>query len=168
MLRPLPPGSNLPAIPERRSGGGWRAWVLLLFFIAAIALAGWYGRERIVEAWPAAARIYATLGIGGGAPREFGLVLRELNSTTTTEDGVNVLSISGEVANVIAEARPAPKLRVILRDAEKRAIREWTHDLDAGEIPPGGNRRFTTSLRDPPAEARDLEVTFVVGEPARP
>ncbi|MCW5751899.1 MAG: DUF3426 domain-containing protein [Alphaproteobacteria bacterium] len=168
VLRPLPPGSNLPAIPESRSGGGWRAWALLVLFIAAIAASGWYGKERIVEAWPAAARIYATLGIPLAPPREFGLVLRDLSSSTASEDGASVLTISGEVANVIAEARPLPKLRVILRDGEKRTIREWTHDLEGSDIAPGESRRFTTKLREPPAEARDLEVTFLVDETTRP
>jgi len=161
VVRPLPPGSNLPAVPER-ARGSMVGWLVVLLFIAAVVAGGFYGRQKIVDLWPPAARIYGQLGLPVKTQPKFGLVLRNLSSSTQIENGAAVLTIVGEVANVIDEPRPAPKLRIVLRDAQKKELKDWVHAVEGSEIKAGEKASFTVRLREPPTDARDLEVTFVM------
>src|SRR5258708_30875464 len=58
-LRPIPPGSNLPAFPQPRARSaqtaGWLVFLVVLIGGAAGMVAG---RDHIVGVWPPAARLY--------------------------------------------------------------------------------------------------------------
>lgn len=157
---PLSADTELPPTSESKRIG-FNGWALVLILILAVIVGGWFGRQQIVEFWPPAGRIYSQLGLGiAGQPR-FGLVLRNLNSSTQIENGAAVLGISGEIVNVIDETRPTPKLRVILRDADKRELKNFIHTVEGSNISPGDKVTFNIKLSEPPPEARDLEVTFI-------
>ena len=161
VLKPIPRGSNLPALTEPRKPRKGVAFILIMLFLAALAGGGWYGRARLVELWPPIGHIYDLLHIPIERPARLGLVLRNLNSSTALENGQSILTVTGEVANVIDEPRPTPKLRVSLRNAERREIRNWEITLSEVQIKAGDKVVFSSRHVNPPPDARDLEITFI-------
>lgn len=134
-------------------------WLLLVLAIAGLVAGGWFGREAIVAAWPPAASLYAALGLELPPPK-LGLELRNLRSSTATENGARSLMISGEVVNVTDRAVRLPPVKIGLRDAGRREIRSTTFALEPAEIGPKATLPFATRLPQIPAEAKDVEVTF--------
>src|SRR5262245_59527113 len=63
-IRPMPPGSNLPAFPEpaarRGSAIGWAAFVVVVVGATVGVIAG---RNQAVALWPPAARLYDVIGL---------------------------------------------------------------------------------------------------------
>lgn len=161
-LRPLPPGSNLPALSKdvRRRGvaAGWLVFILLLVIVLG---GGYAGRNRLVEWWPPAASIYAALGVPVDSPARLGLALEHLKSSTSEEGGVTVLLVSGEIANITGEPHDVPKMRIALRNAKGQEIYHWLYTAAPDRIPPHGMLKFSSRLSGPPADASDLLITFV-------
>lgn len=161
--RPLAAGPTIsiaPAKPKRR--GAALGWVLFLLVIGVFVVGGYVGRDTIVAAWPQTQRLYATLGVPVELPNLVGVELRNLRSQSAIEGGVAVLIVSGEVVNPTRETRRAPPLRIGLRDAERREIFNKTFTLENEQVAPSASVPFTVRLASPPAEARDLEVSFAV------
>lgn len=132
-------------------------WLLLVLVIAGLVAGGWFGREAIVAAWPPAENLYEALGL---PPLRLGLELRNLRSSTATENGARSLLISGEVVNVTDRAVRLPPVKIGLRDADGREIRSTTLALQPAEIGPKATLPFATRLPQIPAEAKDVKVTF--------
>jgi predicted Zn finger-like uncharacterized protein len=161
-LRPLPTGSNLPALnrpPERNSG--LVGWLVLIVVVLVIGAGGWFGRTSIVALWPPAAELYALLGVPVQRPDPLGLRIEGVHSSTTTEGSTTVLVVTGQINNPTHDVKPVPKIRVGLRNAERQEIYHWVFAADDSQLAPEGKLAFTTKLPGPPAEARDLTVDFV-------
>lgn len=154
-----PPGTNLPALTsQKKPRSGVIAWAVLLLIVGGIAgaLVGW--RHQVVAAWPPAAKLYELAGFTSeevGA----GLELRNVSSTSRTEDGVPVLAIEGVVANVSSAARDVPTMRAIVKQGDKD-LQNWTFKAAQARLLPGESASFVTSLRNPPADATGLTITF--------
>lgn len=157
-LRPIPPGSNLPAIWRKRRRGGL-GWALLAVLVAAIAFGGLFARERIVAAWPPAANLYSAIGIVTAAPEQ-GLVVRNVSSRRVLDNGEELLVVQGEVANLSKETKDVPPLRGALRDARQHDVQEWTFTVGEAELMAGGVVRFSTTLKNPASEAIEVSITL--------
>ncbi|MGE0716918.1 MAG: MJ0042-type zinc finger domain-containing protein, partial [Alphaproteobacteria bacterium] len=56
--------ANLPALPPpQRPRTNYLPWTLALAIMVALVVVAHLGRDRIVEAWPPAAKLYAMLGV---------------------------------------------------------------------------------------------------------
>lgn len=152
--------TNLPALPgrKRRRAGGI-AWLALAVAVVGAAVAAVVERERVVEALPAAARLYETVGL---APARVGvgLDLRGVTSREEQRDGVIWLVIEGEVANVSPVVREVPKMRGALFDAQERELQHWNFAAPTPRLLPGETTRFATELRQPPPGAARLKIVF--------
>jgi predicted Zn finger-like uncharacterized protein len=155
---PLRRGANLPAIP-RRAGRvvELMAWGALAIFAASLAGAGYVFREQIVNAWPQAAKLYMALGV---EIRTSQLRLSDVSFSQATQEGRRTLMVIGAISNDGSAEITMPLVLVKLRNAAGRDIFQWTHQLPEPALAPGASVKFETSLADPPAEARNLEVTF--------
>ena len=76
------------------------------------------------------------------------------------QQGRPALSVKGVIVNDGDKAMTAPLVLVKLRNAGGRDIFEWIYQLPEPVLAAGAKMAFETSLADPPAEARNLEVTF--------
>lgn len=155
---PLRRGANLPAIP-RRAGrvAELLAWGALAIFAASLAGAGYVFREQIVNAWPQAAKLYMALGV---EIRTSQLRLTDVSFSQGTRDGRKTLMVIGAISNDGNDEIAMPLVLVKLRNGAGRDIYQWTHQLPEPALAAGASVKFETSLADPPAEARNLEVTF--------
>ena len=158
--RPIPPGSNLPAFrpqPKKRSSAG--AWVVLVLVVAAIIGGGILARTQIVALWPPAAKIYRLFEARARQPGD-GLELRDITSRRTVENGVQILVVEGEVANVSKKVQVVPVLRGALRDSQQHDVQHWTFSASEPKLLPGEVAKFSTTLTNPSDEATDLSVDF--------
>lgn len=157
---PLRQGANLPALPDaaRRDRLGW---AMLGLFVAALLAAAGLLRQQIMTAWPQTAPLYAALGVSAPASS---LALQEISFSQTMHEGRPALTVKGMILNHGSSPVRIPPVLVKLHNAAGRDIFEWTHQLPEKVLEAGSSIAFETSLADPPAEARNLEVTFQQAE----
>ncbi len=161
--RPIPPGSNLPALRERRQHINRVGWILLVLFLAVVLGGGFGAREGIVELWPASGRLYEAIGLGL-EPEELGLDLLNVETHSIKEGEVTVLVVEGQVMNSAGRVRRVPPIRVALIDKNKREIAAWEVVAEKTELAPDELTRFSARLSSPPAGAASLAVSFVTDE----
>lgn len=162
-LRPIPPGSNLPAVPSgrgRRSAAAW--WVVVLLVASGLTAGAVVAREEVVAAWPAAARLYDTVGL----PVETvaaGLELRNVRSERRAEDGLTHLVIHGQIVNVSDRERAVPTLYAVALDAGQQAVRDWPITPSRPSLLPGEIATFESMLPDPEPAISEISITFQGG-----
>lgn len=156
-----------PVVPEaaRRRGraaaiGGWAALVLV---VVAVLGGAFFARVQIVELWPPSGKLYAQIGFPVASPYD-GLEIGQPALKQTRDGESTVLEVSGEIANNSAEVREVPRLRVALLNVRGDEITNWSFTATATALAPGDATAFTTSYRDPPDNARGVEVTFAAPE----
>ncbi|MCR9242713.1 MAG: zinc-ribbon domain-containing protein [Rhodobiaceae bacterium] len=127
-------------------------------FVGATLLALYSFKDELVAAWPATASLYAVLNEPVNPQRmEFQNVAYEHQY----ENGLPVLSITGEVVNVGDARLSVPRVRVGLRDEGQNELYAWTFALPEPALEPSETAEFVTRLSSPPIDARDLEIRFL-------
>jgi hypothetical protein len=157
--RPLRPGANLPAVrnaPRRRVSLGWVALVVLL---AVILGGGYFGQDRIVALWPNSARVYEMVGLSESYPGE-GLQLRNVSTKRKTLNGISVIVIEGEVANISAAARDVPAIRASVRGAAETELYHWIFFARTERLEPGESAPFSTQFDRSLEGATGFAITF--------
>ncbi|MFL5296693.1 MAG: DUF3426 domain-containing protein [Phenylobacterium sp.] len=150
--RALPP----PAPPENRA---W-VWVVAAGVVVGLVASLIVFRSDVVRIWPASRAAFAGVGLPANP---LGLVIEKVRADPTFQGGRPVLAVSGQIRNVKTTAAMAPSLRVSLLDrAGKPLVAKVAKPID-GRVPAGAVRHFAIAIVDPPANVRDLQVTF---EPA--
>lgn len=138
---------------RRRRTGALIAWLVLIVIVGGLGAASYLYRYEIVAAWPQAGTLYDMIGVDAQ-----GLKFNKVIWTQELEDGNPVLVISGEIVNMTSNKLEVPKVRVSLRDGQRRDIYHWTFAPDVAQLAPGQAAPFMTRLSRPPAEAVDFEV----------
>ncbi len=144
-------------VEEKKSPVGTIVFVVLLLATTAAAL--WFGRMQIVERFPAVAPAYKALGL----PIELlgdGLEFRGVTSEMVKEGKTSVLLVRGVIANVVAEDRPVPLLRLVLLDTGGGVIQESFAKPRKDTLSGGAQIGFQVRMEDPSAAAVRYEVTF--------
>lgn len=159
---PPPPLIRRPAASSRRpTRGEPRSGVLVWAGVAAVAVALIAGllifREQVVRLWPGATAAYAGLGFD---MRGAGLVLEEVQVKPAFLAGRPVLAVTGAIRNVRDVPVEAPPVRLTLLNRAGQPVAAKIARPDDASIPAGARRRFSVTLLDPPATARELEVRF--------
>jgi len=161
-IRPIPPGSNLPAFPQPQARSGQAiGWLIFLAVLLGGGAGMVAGRDQVVGAWPPAARLYDIVGL----PVEMvgaGLELRDVSSTRR-EDGPPAILVEGVVANVSNRPREVPRLKAVVRSAAHQDLKNWTFTPGVLVLLPGETAKFKAELGDPPRGATDLAITFTTG-----
>jgi hypothetical protein len=130
--------------------------VAVVLVIGAALLAGLYfGRERIVAFWPAAARYY---GVAGLAPQAPGAGLDITNVTSTRN--VDGLIVEGDIVNRLGVPHPVPQLHVALRDATLKEVAVKTVDPPKPRLLPGEAAHFVVAFMPISDAAVGVVVTF--------
>jgi predicted Zn finger-like uncharacterized protein len=149
----LPPPAG-PATGRRLTP--WLAGILVLLLAAAAIL----GRNQIAHHLPATAPVYQRLGLSLELP--LGIEFRDLGSERRTEQGQQVLVVTGEITNISGQRREVPPIRVALLDADRRELDHGSFDPPEPALGPGVAARFEIELDAPPPEAKDFSVSFDV------
>lgn len=159
-VRPIPAGSNLPAIVQRRRRANRLGWIAIAAAIIIIVVGGLVARHPIMSAWPPSGKLYGAIGFTVDEKVTQGLEFRNVAREQVEENGVPVLVIRGEIWNTAEQDRHVPPIRIGLIDEDNRELHHWTFAADEDELSSGTATEFVTRLASPPAGATSLLVRF--------
>jgi predicted Zn finger-like uncharacterized protein len=138
--------------------GNVRGWAVLAALLAVVCVVGFFGRVQVVKLLPAAASLYATVGL---AVNVRGLEFESVRYQRAFENGVPILQVSGLIKNVSNERLLVPRVRFGLYDASRREVYHWTMAVGREPLEPDVGVNFATRLAAPPDAAREVQVRFV-------
>lgn len=134
--------------------------LLVVAVVIALGAALW-GRDKVVRMIPAAAGLYASIGLSVNLR---GLEFRAVRSELVGAGADAVLVVEGEIANISGRDAPVPPIEIGLRAAEGQMLYTWSNDPPRGSLPDGETVPFRARLAAPPGEARQVLVRFVPSE----
>jgi predicted Zn finger-like uncharacterized protein len=181
-VRPIPRGSNLPAIREDKQSSPLLGWGILIAFVAAVLGSTYFFRDRAVIAWPPARKLYVTLGIPltpksleapAASPKaakvaKGDLLFKDLNAVPHYEGDVLVLTFTGEIDNPGDELAPLIQLKAVAQDKNGLPLKDWIFRVEAGSVPAHGNIHFSTELRDAPSDTRRIIPALLLPDSSAP
>ena len=126
--------------------------------LALVVFCGLVARTTLVRAMPDLAGFYAAIGLGVNLR---GLEFRAVRTAQATQDGIPVLVVEGEIANVTSQTMEIPKLRLAVLGKEGREIYAWTSQLPRSSLKEGEQMPFKSRLAAPPPEAQQVFVRFI-------
>ncbi|PCI33861.1 MAG: hypothetical protein COB54_02350 [Alphaproteobacteria bacterium] len=176
--RPLPKGSNLPALQNHKYGQILWGWYGLGAFVALFITSFLVFQTTISHAWPPSQKLYRALGLEshGGQnspnsdqgthdtspeiPPEEQFKIEDTVPSKTLNGSLVTLKIDGNITNLTDQTLKLPLLRIALKDDHGEILREWTFKSSDATISEGEKVSFTTSLPNPPDKATSIIVTF--------
>ncbi len=126
--------------------------------LALVVFCGFVARTTLVRAVPDLAGFYAAVGLGVNLR---GLEFRSVRTAQSNQDGIPVLVVEGEIANVTSQTMEIPKLRLAVLGKEGREIYAWTSQLPRASLKEGEQIPFKSRLAAPPSEAQQVFVRFI-------
>ncbi len=152
------------AAPSAAPGGRWAGriaviagWVLLVGLILVIGWAAVSFRDNVATWLPQTSSFYAAAGLPVN-PR--GIDFTDVAQQLGTEDGQQVLAVTGRIVNRSNHELSVPLVRVDLFDMDKHELYHWTFVPGVSTLKPGDSAKFRTRLSSPPAGTHDIEVRF--------
>ncbi len=179
--RPLPKGSNLPALQNHKHGGVLWGWYGLGAFVVIFISSLLIFQTSISEVWPPSLKLYRTLGLENKGevknndpgqeqhdpveakadiPHEKQFKIENFVPSKVLNGSIVTLKVKGNIANLTDETLTLPLLKISLKDDQGKVIREWTFKPSAATISEGEKVTFSTSLPNPPEDATSISVTF--------
>lgn len=169
--RPIPKGSNLPALQNQKYGSNKLGWISLMVFITLIISGFLIFQEEVTNGWPAANKLYVAIGLDQSPteakpaepeiePVEDRLKIGGLTPRRENINNISHLVIAGYVENISDETQNIPDLKVTLLDANRNIVRDWIFSPKTNTVGVDEQAQFETSLPSPPPEARDISITF--------
>jgi predicted Zn finger-like uncharacterized protein len=150
--RALPPR---PA-PRKASRKGLR--IAALAAATALLVLAIATRSSVVQAIPDLAGLYAAVGLPVNLR---GLEFRDVHTTSETQDGIVVLVIEGEVANVAKHAVEVPRVHLAVLGASGQELYSWTTLLPRSTLSEDEKVSFRSRLASPPPEGHEVLVRFL-------
>ena len=139
-----PAAPRAPARAQRRSGGLWIGWLLLVLVIGGVVAGGWFARAWLVEMWPPIERVYTWLEIT--LPR---VELIDVHETMVQDGDTERLVIEGTLVNRAEATLPMPAVSVLLFDSEGAPLQDWPVATTASVLDPGQSEMFRTEVAYP-------------------
>jgi predicted Zn finger-like uncharacterized protein len=150
--RALPP-RPLPRKASRKGLG-----VATLAAAAALVVLAIAARASVVRAIPDLGGLYAAIGLPVNLR---GLEFRDVRTTSETQDGIAVLVIEGEVANIAKHAVEVPRVRLAVLGTGGQELYSWTALLPRSTLSEDEKVSFRSRLASPPPEGREVLVRFL-------
>ena len=154
-----PSGRNVPAI--RRDPSPWAArlaWLLLIIVVGGTLGGSFVFRDKITATWPVTKKLYKTVGLAT-EPLKKQLGVRNLQYTNPSD---NVLKVDGELVNLSKAPHDLPNLRVLFLNNVGEIEKIWRFPPPLKRMLPNEVVKFSTEIRDYPADAKRIEVDLDV------
>jgi hypothetical protein len=147
----LPPAESQRPAAQHRPG--------LAIGAALAVVVAWSGlvaaRTKILAAVPAAAPVYAALGIDASGRR---ISLDSVVSRLSEEDGRRILVVEGEIRNLARGTQTVPRIKLAVLDAAGQEIYRWTAAPPKSRLRAGETAFFRARLAAPPAGGREVRA----------
>lgn len=145
-----------PAEPVKRKSRARWPYAAAGLAAAIAGLIVW--RVEVVRAAPQTAAIYAALRLPVNVR---GLTFANIRTSQEKQDGVDVLVVTGAIANATGKPMEVPRLRLALLDSGGAEVFTWATAAGKSSLAPGETLPFRSRLASPPASAQDIQVRFV-------
>lgn len=175
-VKPLPRGSNLPALHQQKKTSGLLGWITLVAFVALVLGSGYFFRSFISTAWPPSKKLYNILDLDTTPPPSpkvsvtparklsneaaTGLVFKNLVATPHYDGNILILTFQGTIENPTGDAILPTLVTAVAKDENGANLKKWSFSIDPHAIPGHGSTTFSTELRDAPPETRRVIPTF--------
>lgn len=154
------PVGRIPSRQKKKKGKtGLIAALVVLFFLIATGVVGFFARALIVDVVPESQMVYDLIGIDTGILGE-GLEIQNVQSSRATEAGIDILLVRGTIMNVVNESAPVPLVQAILLDADGVELQSVVQEPGQTELATGNSIDFTIRIDEPSPLSRRMEVTF--------
>jgi len=154
----IPPRPRAAA-PRQGMSAGIGILLLLIVIIGLAAAAGYFFQKQVVASWPDTREIYEALGIAQPVLGK-DLEISNITFVNQTIDGQPVLVVHGEIFNKGQATVTMPNLLATLRTEKRQWLFDWIFAIEKTSLAPGETVTFTTTAKNPPKDAKLLEVTF--------
>lgn len=158
-VRPIPTGSNLPALRKSGVARAWVGWAALLAVIVGVAAGSYLARDRIIAVWPGAARIYAGLGLDEYAAARV-LKVQNIQQHSVVEEGQRIVVVNGEIVNISDQRLDVPRVVIQVLDDVGNVIAAGYAEPADGALAAGATTVFSSRLTDPPKSAVSINVVL--------
>jgi len=148
----------LPPRPVPRKASRKGLGVATLAAAAALVVLAIAARASVVRAIPDLGGLYAAIGLPVNLR---GLEFRDVRTTSETQDGIAVLVIEGEVANIAKHAVEVPRVRLAVLGTGGQELYSWTALLPRSTLSEDEKVSFRSRLASPPPEGREVLVRFL-------
>lgn len=155
----MPVRRRSAAKPEKKGRKGLIITIVLLALLSGIGAGLFFLRGMVVEFVPAMNSVYHMIGLDTGSLGE-GLEIKNVNSERAIEGGIDLLIVSGNVANISGGTKPVPLVKALLVGADGEEIQSVVQEPERAELNAGDVIGFSIKVEEPSPLARRLEVTF--------
>ncbi|MBF0252106.1 MAG: DUF3426 domain-containing protein, partial [Alphaproteobacteria bacterium] len=163
----LPVGRPRLAQPQKSGMGPLKILGLSLGGLVVVVLAtAYFAREAIIENLPMTEQYYVSMGLYHPEPGK-GLAHQDVNPRRDVRNGVELLVVEGNVANVTEKDIAVPLLKVALTNNKGEEIRTEVVELSKPSLSPGEKIPFKVEFENPPGTARQLSLGFVERDQAK-
>ncbi len=143
-----------PAAKDGKGAFGPFAWALAAMGAWGLLVGG---RAQIVRLAPAAAPLYAAIGLNVNLRQ---MDIQGVVSKLTEEDGRKILVVEGDIRNLADSSLAAPRMRLAVLDSNGDEIYTWTAAPPKSRLLGGEKASFRARLAAPPQEGREVRVRF--------
>lgn len=159
---PIPQSLTSPedGLPRERKGGALKI-VLMAMPALLVAIGGglYFARGLVVDLWPAAAAYYGMVGLSVDSLGR-GLTFRDSRSDYEVEGEIDVLVVSGVIANVSESPKSVPNIRVALFDADGNDIQSVVVPPRKATLKKGDVMGYRARIKEPSPLARGAQATW--------
>ena len=150
-----PPSDRRSLMERARDLGRWIGFAAGIVGLVVFVLAD---RMLIVGLWPAAARLYAVVGVPVEPPGA-GLQFQNIKSEQRVDNGTTILVLEGQIANVSTTDRPVPPVVATSLGPDHQPVKSWRVTVTQDRLAPGAIATFRSQERDP-GTVGEISVTF--------
>jgi hypothetical protein len=132
-------------------------WLVLALVVASVIGTFVLAPSAVVSALPGAARLYTLFGAPVGPA---GLAFEGVRYGWTSEGGLDVLEVQGEVVNNTSRPVAVPTLVIALQDERGNEVSHWTTEATEQDLAAGEHAPFLRQIPAPPNNVRSVKVHF--------
>ena len=158
---PLPPGSNLPVVPETPLEKLWNRirWVVLALFILMTVLWLIFDRQEVAHRWRFLTPVYDIFHLSVSYPGEE-LEFDEVHSELKFDGGITRLFLDGKVRNKTKNSQKVPNIVAEALGADGQVIQSWQIDAPTATLAAGEEAGFSSSINAPKGNVVNVNLTF--------
>ena len=143
---------------NRRLVGVSMIWGITLGLLGLGAAMAYGFRQNIVDQNPAAATLYAAVGI---PVKVAGLDFEKPKTKSILVDGQPALVVNGYVRNLSSDQQALPMVQLSLHGSDGTELVNWLVELDQPALPGGDRIEYIAQYPNPPVDAVSLKYRFL-------
>jgi len=148
-------------VKSQKKKRSWLGWLLFFIILGGIGAGAFYGRNYVVQIWPATAKLYQMIKLDVKTANKLGLEIKNLTTKSILENGVVRLTVTGNIVNVTGHQQPIPRIAIQLVDSKGLHVYSWSTTAGVENVDPWGSIEFSSSMNQPPEDAKHVKAHLI-------